>query len=692
LRRWAKMRSLCVILLTVFLSLLLGCGGGGGGGKAADVYLAVSSDHGSPDPPVGNNLFQQGTIITASVASPADAVAGTQYACTGWTGSGSVPATGATNSCHFTITKDSTITWNWKTQYELTISILPTEEAGTITRLPDNTWYDDGTSVTLTALPSPVHEFAIWSGDLTTTNNPETLTMDASKTVTANFVQLPFAANFSATPTSGPAPLTVHFTDASVGSVTSWSWDFNDDGIDDSAEQNPSYTYSNPGSYTVKLTVTGPDGTDDEMKLDYITVTTAPMAKSYGGSYDDSARSIQETSDGGYIVAGRTYSFGAGSYDFWILKLNSDGTVSWQKAYGSADEDWAQSIQQTTDGGYIVAGHTYSYSASYDFWVLKLNSSGAVTWQKTYGGSYSDYAYSIQQTTDGGYIVAGETRSFGAGYDDIWVLKLTSTGTVSWQKTYGGTDNDWASSIQQTSDGGYIVAGFTYSFHNGGDVWVLKLASSGSISWQKRYGGTSGDWAESVQQTSDGGYIVAGVTETFDAYGDIWVLKLTSAGVVSWQKAYGSADEDYAYSVQQTSDGGYIVAGWTYSYSADNDFWLLKLTDTGAISWQKRYGGSWSDCAYSIRQTNDGGYIMAGDTDSFGAGYTDFWVVRLTSAGTITFNAPSGAHMTDTSITPMDTSASGIITMVSSQDSSGTVSNSTATVTNTSATVEQQAP
>ena len=219
-------------------------------------------------------------------------------------------------------------------------------------------------------------------------------------------------------------------------------------------------------------------------------VLATEWAKTYGGSGYDVASSIQQTADSGYIVAGSTYSFSEDS-DSWVLKLDSNGNVTWQKTYGGSGGDFASSIQQTTDGGYIVAGSTYSFGASYDyfdFWVLKLDSNGNVTWQKTYGGSGDDVATSIQQTTDGGYIVAGLTDSFGvAGYenDDFWVLKLDSNGNITWQKTYGGSDYDYAYSIQQTTDGGYIVAGSTDSFGAGGydyDFWVLKLDSSGEIS------------------------------------------------------------------------------------------------------------------------------------------------------------------------------------------------------------------
>jgi uncharacterized delta-60 repeat protein len=239
--------------------------------------------------------------------------------------------------------------------------------------------------------------------------------------------------------------------------------------------------------------------------------------------------------------------------------------------------------------------------------------------------------------------VAGYTHSFGAGEDDFWVLKLSSGGAVSWQKRYDGGDDDYATSIQQTSDGGYIVAGHTTSFGAGdSDSWVLKLNSSGTVAWQKRYAGANEDWAVSIQQTSDEGYIVAGITDSFGAgSGDFWVLKLNSSGTVAWQKTYGGVSKEEATSIQETRDGRYIVAGYTYS---------------------------------------------------FGAGGYDFWVLRLDSDGTVSFNPASDAYMADTYVFPTTTSALGTNTAATVADTSATVADTNASVNNTHATIERQAP
>jgi uncharacterized delta-60 repeat protein len=406
-------------------------------------------------------------------------------------------------------------------------------------------------------------------------------------------------------------------------------------------------------------------------------------AKTYGSNSSENARSIQQTSDGGFIVAGDTSSFGTNT-DVWIVKLDANGNITWQKTYGGSGVDSATSIQQTSDGGYIVAGDTSSFGTNTDVWIVKLNANGNITWQKTYGGSGVDSATSIQQTSDGGYIVAGDTSSFGTS-TDAWILKLDANGNITWQKTYGGSGADSVNSIQQTSDGGFIVAGESKSFGAGDkDIWVLKINSSGGIQWQKTYGeAATEDSAYSIRQTSDGGFIVAGETMLTNV-GDFWILKLDATGGVQWQKKYGGTLADAANAIRQTSDGGYIVTGGTSSFTNFfGDIWILKLDSAGAIQWEKTYGGNVSNSANSIRQTSDGGYIVAGVTTSFGAGTQDFWVLKLDGNGNIgsgcSLIETSSATVSNTTITPVDssstannTTASVATTSVSSQDTNAT--------------------
>ncbi len=402
----------------------------------------------------------------------------------------------------------------------------------------------------------------------------------------------------------------------------------------------------------------------------------------YGGSSIEIAYFIQETRDGGYIVACSTRSNNGditdnkGYRDIWILKLGFDGSIEWQKTFGGSDYDGTNCIQETIDGGYIVAGWTYSKNGDVkenkgesDIWVLKLDIDGNLEWQKTYGGSARDVAHSVCETSDGGYIVAGSSYSKDGdvtknkGLADIWVIKLRIDGSIEWQKTYGGNHVDIAYSINETRDGGYIVAGWTYSWggldvtenksYNGhADLWILKLRFDGSLEWQKTYGGMWSEYAYSFQETKDGGFIVAGCTGSKDGdvtenkgKVDVWIIKLQFDGSLEWQKTYGGTWSDEANSIIETIDGGYIVVGYTQSSDGDvierkgeYDVWILKLNIDGSLAWQKTYGGSRSEIAKSIQETSDGGYIVAGYTYSSDGDVTenkggaDVWVIKLAGA------------------------------------------------------------
>jgi len=389
----------------------------------------------------------------------------------------------------------------------------------------------------------------------------------------------------------------------------------------------------------------------------------AQWARTYGGSDLDRAFFIQQTSDGGYITAGYTASAGAGISDFWILKLSLAGVIEWQYAYGGSGEDVAYAVQETSDEGYIIAGYTYSFGVGEsDYWILKLDSEGDVEWEFTYGGIGDDAAYAIQETSDGGYIVAGYTHPFGAPISDTWILKLTSEGDIEWQHIYGGAGSDKAYSIQETSDGGYIVAGSTqYLSTMDLDFWVLKLTSVGFFEWQRIYGGLGDDVAYFIQETSDEGFIVAGDSNSFgNKQSELWVLKLTSIGQIEWESIYGGSDNDYLNSIKETSDGGYVVIGNTYSFGAgDSDILALKLSSAGDIEWQRSYGGSEEDVGYCIQETSEGGYVAAGYTDSFGAGESDFLILKLFSEGDIDplceLVGSSDAAVQDTSSFPVYT-------------------------------------
>ena len=350
-----------------------------------------------------------------------------------------------------------------------------------------------------------------------------------------------------------------------------------------------------------------------------------------GGDSTDWGTSVQQTSDGGYIIAGWTNSFGAGRADVYLIKTDALGSAIWTKTYGGDSTDWGFSVQQTSDGGYIVVGKTLSFGAGgADVYLIKTNVKGDTLWTKTYGGTGGDIGRSVQETSDGGYIITGYTSSFGAGSFDVYLIKTDANGDTLWTKTYGETGVDMGYSVQQTSDGGYIIAGQTDLLGIDSDVHLIKTNASGDPLWTKKYGGRDHDYGFSVQQTFDEGYIVVGWTYSFrTGYSYVYLIKTDASGDLLWTKIYGGISDDWGFSVQETSNGGYIVAGKTFSFGAGGaDVYLIKTDAKGDILWTETYGGTILDAGYSVQQTSDGGYIITGYTSSFGAGDYDVYLIK----------------------------------------------------------------
>ena len=359
--------------------------------------------------------------------------------------------------------------------------------------------------------------------------------------------------------------------------------------------------------------------------------------RTYGGIDTDAAQCVQQTQDGGYIVAGNTWSFGAGQVDLLLVKTDSVGDTIWMTTYGGSQYDLCRSVQQTLDGGYIVAGWTSSFGAGLeDIYLIKLDPLGDTMWTGTYGGSGDDRGRCVQETRDGGYIVAGWTSSFGAELEDIYLIKLDSLGDTVWTGTYGGSGDDQSECVRQTQDGGFIIAGYTNSLGVGNlDVYLVKTDSIGDTIWTRTYGGVSHDLGYSVEQTLDGGYIITGHTFSFGAgeY-DVYLIRADSLGDTVWTRTYGGNRHDGGRSVQQTQDGGYIIAGWTNSFGADvGDVYLVKTNTLGDTLWTRTYGGSTMDCGNHVQQTQDRGYVIAGYTYSFGAGDCDIYLIKTDENG-----------------------------------------------------------
>ena len=352
------------------------------------------------------------------------------------------------------------------------------------------------------------------------------------------------------------------------------------------------------------------------------------LERTFGGSNEDVGQSVLQTSDGSYIIAGSTKSDSAGGYDAWLIKADREGSEIWNKTFGGPRDDRANSVQQSSDGGYIITGATRSSGAGgSDVWVIKTDKDGSKTWDKNIGGQLDDEGSSIRQTADGGYIIAGKTRSVSSnGYYDALLIKIDKFGNEIWKKTFAGPLDDEADLALPTSDGGYIIVGATNSYGAGDyDVWMIKTDGEGNRVWDNAFGGAQSErnpWSDgwSAEQTDDGGYILTGSTRSFGSGGyDIWAIKTDEAGNKVWDKTFGGPLDDEGDSVLKTGDGEYILAGSTSSYGAGGyDAWLIKMGRDGTKVWDKTYGGKLDDKIYSAQLINDGGYLISGITSSFG--------------------------------------------------------------------------
>jgi hypothetical protein len=413
--------------------------------------------------------------------------------------------------------------------------------------------------------------------------------------------------------------------------------------------------------------------------------------KAYGGSYNERIHDIKRTEDSGFIVLASAESFDGDvitsrtniTPDIWVLKLDKTGQIQWSRTYGGSADEQGASIE-ITDRGYVFAGSTvstdgdvsYNHGLS-DVWMVSIDNSGNILWEKTYGGPGYDGPNMLRKNADSSFILIGVADSMGGdissthGMGDIWVVKISKTGVLVWEKTIGGSAGESGKCIEQTTDGGYIAG--AVSFSNDGDVpnnkgqsdiWLFKLNSSGTITWKKNYGGSNGEPPQMVHQTKDGGYIVSGYTISSDgdisgfhtgsgpnaaSKSDIWIFKTNASGNISWAKTLGGSGNDINYDIKELNDG-YLVAGYATSTDGDvtglhsvnqPDAWLCKLDVSGSLVWQKTYGTSMGDGAARLLMENDSsflfaGAITAGDYDAtgcnfHGSGFSDIWLVKLGS-------------------------------------------------------------
>lgn len=352
--------------------------------------------------------------------------------------------------------------------------------------------------------------------------------------------------------------------------------------------------------------------------------------KVYGGIYDDISYRMDATSDGGYIIAGETKSFGTNG-DAWLVKIDSRGDTLWTRTFGDFYWDRFTDVQETNDGGYIATGVITTHAPDYDVLLVKVKANGDTGWIRTYGDSLLyDGGVAVRQTVDGGYIIAGGMY-LATGDKQYLLVRTDSLGDTLWTKIFGGPGYDFFNSVEQTSEGGYIATGKI----DGGNVsspniYLAKFNSDGDTLWTKSYGGIAEENSFVVQQTSDKGYIICGYTRSYGAGGaDVYLIRTDSLGDTLWTKTYGGADDDYGGYTLHQATSGFVLTGWTRSFGSGGfDIWLLKTNSNGDTLWTKTYGGLSDDYGRSVQPTPDGGYIIAGETNSFGAGRYDLYLVR----------------------------------------------------------------
>ncbi len=388
--------------------------------------------------------------------------------------------------------------------------------------------------------------------------------------------------------------------------------------------------------------------------------------KTFGGSGEDIGQAIIQTSDGGYAILGFSNSIDGDLQgktvqvnDYWLLKVDADGNVQWSKTYGGSKDDRGQSLVQTMDGGYALTGYAMSDDGDaslnrgfHDNWLLKLNTTGEIEWEKSYGFSGHDHSYDLLQTEDGGFFFTGflditSARADGYtekgntltrhGVGEFWGTKIDPLGGVEWRGYFGGTNNDRSHAVVRSEDGGFVMAGFSesddFDISNPGgsyDFWLVKVDNTGTMEWERSFGGTGIEISYDIDNTLDGGYVVVG--NTFSADGDVsetkgesdfWLVKVDGFGNLLWERTYGGSQFDAAQAVVSSKDGGYYVVGNSKSSDQDvssnngeNDIWIIKTDDKGKLLWQTSFGGSQIDFGYDVVEGEDGTVLLIGESQN----------------------------------------------------------------------------
>jgi hypothetical protein len=356
---------------------------------------------------------------------------------------------------------------------------------------------------------------------------------------------------------------------------------------------------------------------------------TEPEDEAEGSS--DFGLYVRQTIDDGFILVGQTSEAAGDDLDAWLIKTDRNGLEEWRRTFGGARDDWGYTVQQSTDSGYIFIGSTQlSGAGESDVWLLKTDPHGVIQWERTFGGGQPDYGYFMQEVPGGGYILLGETSSMGMGARDAYLIRTDGEGNLLWSQTFGDSSDDIGYALWQTDDGGYVITGFTdHQNIAQEDLWVFKTDAAGAVQWERVYDTSFGAVGRSILQTMDGNYVIAGFLMWGSATYDFWLVNVDSVGNLIWDRTFGWDGDERAAALGQTSDGGFIMAGLTSSVGAGlHDAWLVKTDGEGTMEWERSFGGTNWDIFRAVQQTGDGGYIMAGTTQSFGSGDPDAWLIK----------------------------------------------------------------
>ncbi len=355
-------------------------------------------------------------------------------------------------------------------------------------------------------------------------------------------------------------------------------------------------------------------------------------SNNYGGQYNDKGNSCRQTSDGGTVIVGSSYISDATDHDIYLLKIDSAGNQIYSRTFGTTSTEYGYDIVETSDGGLVLVGCSNSFgTGDKDIYLIKTDSDGYLLWSKNIGGTGDDDGYSIRQTSDNGFIICGTTNSSGAGYTDLYLVKTDANGNVLWSKTYGGSGGEAGAAVRQTADGGFIMIGSTGSFGIGySSIYVVRTDHNGDSLWATTYGGNRADFGSSVEVTSDGGFVFVDATASYGSgYSDVYLIKTDPWGNQEWHQTYGGTGDDRGFSVSETGDGGFAVAGITQSYGAGTNAYLVRTNPIGEMVWDNYYGGVGADYSRAVIQPQQTDFLLAGYSYSYSSGGADVYVVKV---------------------------------------------------------------